>query len=113
MRVMALDINLKRSACAGKAKPGWQRFGMIREPLGTPKDGALPRGTQSSHRQRTAGAPPRKARIMKTSITLRLAAAAASICTTYVLFTMVASLAEPPQAAGAVQMAQTKTPPVR
>ncbi len=50
---------------------------------------------------------------MKTSITLRLAAAAASICTTYVLFTMVASLAEPPQAAGAVQMAQTKTPPVR
>ena len=50
---------------------------------------------------------------MKTSITLRIAAAAASFCTTYVLFTLVASLAEPPQATGAVQVAQTKTSTVR
>ena len=50
---------------------------------------------------------------MKTSITLRLAAAAASICTTFVLFSMVASLAEPPQATGTVQVAQTKPAAVR
>ena len=50
---------------------------------------------------------------MKTSITLRLAAAAASIGTTFVLFSMVASLAEPPQATGAVQVAQAKTATVR
>ena len=50
---------------------------------------------------------------MKTSITLRIAAAAASICTTFVLFSMVASLAEPPQATGPVQVAQAKTSTVR
>jgi hypothetical protein len=43
---------------------------------------------------------------MKTSITLRLTAAAASICTTYVLFSMVASFAEPPQSKAAVQVAK-------
>ena len=50
---------------------------------------------------------------MKTPITLRFAAAAASICTTFVLFSMVASLAEPPQATGPVQVAQAKPAAVR
>ncbi len=48
---------------------------------------------------------------MKTS--LRLTAAAASICTTFVLFSMVASLAQPPQVTGPVQVAQAKPDAVR
>ena len=47
---------------------------------------------------------------MKTSITLRLVAAAASVCTTFVVFSMVASLAQPHQeVTGAVQVAQAKS----
>ena len=45
---------------------------------------------------------------MKISITLRLAAAAASIGTTFVLFSMVTSLAEPPQTKAGVQLAQAQ-----
>ena len=45
---------------------------------------------------------------MKTSITLRLAAAAASFGTTFVLFSLVASLGEPPQPKAGVQLAQAQ-----
>jgi hypothetical protein len=50
---------------------------------------------------------------MTTSITLRFAAAAASVCTTFVVFSMVASLAQPQQATAPVQVAQAKPAAVR
>jgi hypothetical protein len=43
---------------------------------------------------------------MKTLITLRVAAAAASFGTTFVLFSLVAALFEPPQSMAGVQVAQ-------
>jgi hypothetical protein len=50
---------------------------------------------------------------MNTSITLRLTAAAASLCTTFVLFSMVASLAEPTQPRAGLQLAQAQAPVTR
>ena len=46
---------------------------------------------------------------MKTSILLRLAAAGAAFCATLALFSVVASLAEPPQPTAGVQLAQART----